>query len=166
MSKVINLAERREQKRKQDLFKPVQGWIVWLKCPKCETLEYSELRMSEGRIHKCGTLVEEQEVEIDVRAEYTVSLRNSEMLSDLLNNTKAKGVLKRFLKSGKAMLTQLQRSEEEYQNRLQLMVPKECVPYPNEWDPQKEGMDVKQMEPLGLLLTSARRPELYFPVES
>ena len=103
MSKVINLAERREQKRKQDLFKPVQGWIVWLKCPKCETLEYSELRMSEGRIHKCGTLVEEQEVEIDVRAEYTVSLRNSEMLSDLLNNTKAKGVLKRFLKSGKTM---------------------------------------------------------------
>ena len=80
MAKVINLAERREQKIQKQLHSPMQGWIVWLKCPKCETREYSELRMPEGRIHKCGTMVEEHEVEIDIRAELTVSLRNSELI--------------------------------------------------------------------------------------
>ena len=48
MAKVINLAERREQKIQKQLHSPMQGWIVWLKCPKCETREYSELRMPEG----------------------------------------------------------------------------------------------------------------------
>ena len=118
MGKVINLAERREQKKKENLLKPMQGWIFWLKCPNCETREYSELRMPEGRIHKCGTLVEEQEVEIDIRAEYTISLRNSKTLSELLDKTKAKGILKPFLKSSMVMLEQLQQSEEEYRKRL------------------------------------------------
>ena len=48
MAKVINLAERREQKIQKQLHSPMQGWIVWLKCPKCETREYSELRMPEA----------------------------------------------------------------------------------------------------------------------
>ena len=100
MAKVINLAERREQKIQKQLHSPMQGWIVWLKCPKCETREYSELRMPEGRIHKCGTMVEEHEVEIDIRAELTVSLRNSELISELLAKSNAKGIMKKFLKSG------------------------------------------------------------------
>ncbi len=93
MAKVINLAERREQKIQKQLHSPMQGWIVWLKCPKCETREYSELRMPEGRIHKCGTMVEEHEVEIDIRAELTVSLRNSELISEHLAKSNAKGIM-------------------------------------------------------------------------
>ena len=100
MAKVINLAERREQKNKEKQNNPLQGWIVWLKCPQCDTREYSELRMPEGRIHKCGTMVEEHEVEIDIRAELTISLRNSELISKLINKTNAKGFIKNFLKSG------------------------------------------------------------------
>ena len=128
MAKVINLAERREQKIQKQLHSPMQGWIVWLKCPKCETREYSELRMPEGRIHKCGTMVEEHEVEIDIRAELTVSLRNSELISELLAKSNAKGIMKKFLKSGRAMLEHLERSEEEYRKRLQLMSQQECTP--------------------------------------
>ena len=163
MAKVINLAARREQKIQKQLHSPMQGWIVWLKCPKCETREYSELRMPEGRIHKCGTMVEEHEVEIDIRAELTVSLRNSELISELLAKSNAKGIMKKFLNSGRAMLEHLERSEEEYRKRLQLMSQQECTPYPEEWDPEEKGLEIKKMDPLGLQLTAARQPELYFP---
>ena len=43
------------------------------------------------------------------------------------------------------------------------MVSLKCNPYPEEWDPVEEGMKIKQMDPLGLILTAARQPELYFP---
>ena len=162
MAKVINLAERREQKNKEKQKNPLQGWIVWLKCPQCNTREYSELRMPEGRIHKCGTMVEEHEVEIDIRAELTISLRNSELISELLNKASARGFIKNFLKSGRAMLEHLEMSEEEYRKRLMLMSSKECEPYPEQWDPEEKGLDIKKMDPLGLQLTPARQPELYF----
>ena len=118
--------------------------------------------MPEGRIHKCGTLVEEQEVEIDIRAEYTISLRNSKTLLQLIDKTKSKGILKPFLKSSRGMLEHLQQSEEEYRKRLQL-ISRKCNPYPEEWDPLKEGMNIKKMGRLGVILTAARQPELYFP---
>ena len=142
MAKVINLAERREQKIQKQLHSPMQGWIVWL---------------------KCCTMVEEHEVEIDIRAELTVSLRNSELISELLAKSNAKGIMKKFLKSGRAMLEHLERSEEEYRKRLQLMSQQECTPYPEEWDPEEKGLEIKKMDPLGLQLTAARQPELYFP---
>ncbi len=162
-AKVINLAERREKKQKEDLQKPMQGWIVWLQCPTCGTREYSELRMPEGRIHKCGTLVEECEVEIDIRAEYTISMRNSTRLLELLEKSASPGLLKRFLKSGTELLEHLESSEQEYRNRLEMITEKEIPPYPQDWDPGENGVDLKKLEPLGLMLTAARQPELHFP---
>ena len=102
-------------------------------------------------------------MEIDIRAELTVSLRNSELISELLAKSNAKGIIKKFLKSGRAMLEHLERSEEEYRKRLQLMSQQECTPYPEEWDPEEKGLEIKKMDPLGLQLTAARQPELYFP---
>ena len=75
-------------------------------------------------------MVEEHEVEIDIRAELTVSLRNSDLISELLAKSNAKGIMKKFLKSGRTMLEHLERSEEEYRKRLQLMSQQECTPYP------------------------------------
>ena len=72
-------------------------------------------------------------------------------------------IMKKFLKSGRAMLEHLERSEEEYRKRLQLMSQQECTPYPEEWDPEEKGLEIKKMDPLGLQLTAARQPELYFP---
>ena len=75
-AKVINLADRRAKKEDEARNAPISGWITWLYCPKCKSLEYSELEMPNGRVHKkCGSLVEEEEIQIDVRAEYTISLR-------------------------------------------------------------------------------------------
>ena len=87
-AKVINLADRRAKKEDEVRNAPIPGWIVWLHCPKCNTLEYSEISMPDGRVHKkCGTLVEEEEIQIDVRAEYTISMRNSTRLDEPVSYT-------------------------------------------------------------------------------
>ena len=86
-AKVINLADRRAKKEDDARNAPISGWITWLFCPKCHSLEYSEIEMPNGRVHKkCGTLVEEEEVEIDVRTEYTISLRNTKILEELFKS--------------------------------------------------------------------------------
>ena len=68
--------------------------------------------MPDGRVHKCGTVVEEEEVQIDVRAEYTISLRNSLRLDELFKQTKIPGFLKPLAKKGIGMLENLQAAEE------------------------------------------------------
>ena len=73
MSKVINFAERLADRKAKEESRQIEGWLIWLHCPKCNTIEYTELRMPGGRVHKCGTLVEEEEIPIDVRAEFTIS---------------------------------------------------------------------------------------------
>ncbi len=106
-AKIINLADRRAKKEDEAQNAPIRGWIIWLHCPKCKSLEYSEIEIPEGRIHKCGTLVEEEEVQIDVRAEYTISLRNSLRLEELFKQTKIPGFLKPLAKKGIGMLENL-----------------------------------------------------------
>ena len=112
-AKIINLADRRARKEDESRNAPIPGWIIWLHCPKCKSLEYSEIEMPDGRVHKCGTVVEEEEVQIDVRAEYTISLRNSLRLDVLFKQTKIPGFLKPLAKKGIGMLENLQAAEEE-----------------------------------------------------
>ena len=166
-AKVINLADRRAKKEDDARKAPISGWITWLYCPKCRSLEYSELEMPNGRVHKkCGTLVEEEEVEIDVRAEYTISLRNSKLLDELFKETKIPGFLKPFAKKGMGMLENLQAAEVEYRKRLGNIVNGAVDPYPDDWDEQSLGMELKTLDPLGLILTEARQPNLHLDRKS
>ncbi len=163
-AKVINLADRRAKKENEARNAPIFSVITWLYCPKCKSLEYSELEMPNGRIHKqCGTMVEEEEVEIEVRAEYTISLRNSKLLDKLFEGTKIPGFLKPFAKKGTGMLESLQVAEQEFRRRLENIVDGSVTPYPDEWDENSLAMDLKTLEPLGLILTEARQPNLHFP---
>ena len=163
-AKVINLADRRAKKENEARDAPIYAVITWLYCPKCRSLEYSELEMPNGRVHKqCGTLVEEEEVEIEVRAEYTISLRNSERLDELLNGTKIPGFLKPLAKKGNGMLESFQAAEKEYRKRLENIVDGSVMPYPDEWDENTLEMELKTLAPLGVVLTEARQPNLHFP---
>lgn len=163
-AKVINLADRRAKKEDEARNAPVTGWITWLYCPKCKSLEYSELEMPNGRVHKkCGTLVEEEEVQIDVRAEYTISLRNSKRLDELFKETKIPTFLKPLAKKGIGMLENLHAAEVEYRKRLENIVNGPVNPYPDEWDEKSLEMKLKTLDPLGLILTEARQPNLHFP---
>lgn len=167
-TKVINLADRRAKKEDEARNAPITGWITWLYCPKCKSLEYSELEMPNGRVHKkCGTMVEEEEVQIDVRAEYTISLRNSRRLDELFKETKIPTFLKPLAKKGIGMLENLHAAEVEYRKRLENIVNGPVNHYPDEWDEKSLEMKLKTLDPLGLILTEARQPNLHFPeVES
>ena len=167
-TKVINLADRRAKKEDEARNAPITGWITWLYCPKCKSLEYSELEMPNGRVHKkCGTMVEEKEVQIDVRAEYTISLRNSRRLDELFKETKIPTFLKPLAKKGIGMLENLHAAEVEYRKRLENIVNGPVNHYPDEWDEKSLEMKLKTLDPLGLILTEARQPNLHFPeVES
>ena len=130
-AKVINLADRRAKKEHEARNAPIPGWIVWLHCPKCNTLEYSEVSIPDGRVHKkCGTLVEEEEIQIDVRAEYTISIRNSKRLDELFRETKIPGFMKPLAKKGIGMLENLQAAEKEYRKRLENIAGGTVSPYP------------------------------------
>jgi len=161
-AKIINLADRRARKEDESRNAPIPGWIIWLHCPKCKSLEYSEIEMPDGRVHKCGTLVEEEEVQIDVRAEYTISLRNSLRLDELFKQTKIPGFLKPLAKKGIGMLENLQAAEEEYRKRLKNITGGSVDAYSNDWDEKSLGMELITLEPLGIILTEARQPNLHF----
>ena len=163
-AKVINLADRRAKKEDEARNAPIAGSIVWLHCPKCKTLEYSEILMPDGRVHKkCGTLVEEEEIQIDVRAEYTISMRNSKRLDELFKETKIPGFIKPLAKKGIGMLENMQAAEKEYRNRLENIAGGSISAYQDEWDEKSLDMDIKILEPLGVILSEARQPDLHFP---
>lgn len=151
MSKVINLNQWRQQKVTEQKYSPISGFLIWLHCPSCKTTEYTELKIPGGRVHKCGTLVEEVEVPIDIRAEYTISQRNLKAIE-----SKAKSRL-----NLKAKI--IQAVETEYQQRLQLMVSGPIEPYPDDWEPETNGIETISEEPYGILITNARQANKHFP---
>ena len=59
--------------------------LVWLNCPKCNTLEYTETLAPNGRHHKCGTEVHETEFDINLVEEYFVCKSNLVKLEEDFN---------------------------------------------------------------------------------
>jgi len=123
------------------------GKLTWLFCPTCNSLEYTELYMESGRRHKCGTLVKEAVVDIDVRAEYTLVIANLERIA----------MLQRFL-------AESHQHFEEYQKRLLLMAGgQNILPYPLTQERLKT-LPVVETDPFGLLITEAlANPSARFP---
>jgi hypothetical protein len=123
---------------------PVPAQLVWLYCPTCQTLEYTELLVPNGRVHQpCGTRVEETVVDVDARAEYSLAelnLRQLERLAELVDGQRA-----RF---------------REYQQRLELAAHQPLSSYPLTEDTVRL-MPVAEVDPLGLLIS----PFLRQPVQ-
>ncbi|MBF0352287.1 MAG: hypothetical protein HQM11_14740 [SAR324 cluster bacterium] len=167
MGKVISFAEKRLQKAQEKQNFLLEGYLVWLKCPKCETLEYTEVRMPDGRIHnRCGSMVTECEVKIDIRAEYTIVTRNLKMLEKWFEKTDIPLEILRLLGPEKKMLVRVQQAELEYLRRLNIMaLPHKVEPYPEEWEPDS-SQKLKRLHPLGMIMSEARQPELHFDAQS
>lgn len=129
--------------------RPEPGRMVWLYCPTCRTIEYTELELAGGRVHNvCGTQVHEAPVELDLRAEATiaqVNLERLELLQSLLD-----GQRQRY---------------EEYRHRLNLAAGHPLEPYATDSRPA-QSLPVADVDALGLLVSRffqdpARRfPEL------
>ena len=162
MSKVINFAERLADRKAKEESRQIEGWLIWLHCPKCNTIEYTELRMPGGRVHKCGTLVEEVEIPIDVRAEFTIAQRNIDKLDELEEKQNSSKVMKFVGGKMKSTIKQFRAREEEYQQRLQNMTSERLKYYPAQWDPKTQGVEITVSEPLGLEITEARQGHQLF----
>ncbi|MDH4120794.1 MAG: hypothetical protein OEV94_03730 [Deltaproteobacteria bacterium] len=163
-SNVISLDSRRKERKKKEAeqtaeFPPetlhtphaenleaIPAKLTWLYCPVCDTLEYTELVMEGGRMHKCGTVVQEQVIDIDVRAEATLALANLE---------RAK-IMQAYLDKTRAAF-------EEYLNRLTLMAGSVPSPYPLTPDVMKH-LAVAEIDPFGMMVPEVlHEPRRRFP---
>ena len=114
------------------------GKLVWLHCPACGTLQYTEVVMAGGRTHnECGNQVEEIELDIDVRAEYTIAEINLERLRMLSEAVQAQ-----------------QQRYQEYQDRLRLIAGGEVASYLVSKDTVRQ-LPVAEVDAMGLLISSA-----------
>jgi hypothetical protein len=122
---------------------PVPARLVWLYCATCQTLEYTEMLLPNGRVHQpCGTRVEEVDVEVDARAEYSLAelnLRQLDRLAELVEGQRG-----RF---------------REYQQRLELAAHRPLSSYPLTEDTVRV-MPVAEVDPLGLLISAFLREPL------
>ena len=127
--------------------RPVSGRLIWLYCSTCNTLEYTEMAMSGGRVHNaCGTQVQEAEVELDLRAEYTLAGINLERIRIIEN-----------LLEGQRL------RYEEYRRRIALAAGRNLEPYaaPEEaLGPES----VSEVDAFGLLISRFfKEPTTLFP---
>ena len=93
------------------------GILVWLYCPNCKTLQYTEFQATQGRKHKCGADVIEIEVPLDLTAENTICLKNLSILEELQQQIKEK--------KEEAGVTNILSKVLEFLNSLQIKEKKE-----------------------------------------
>lgn len=162
-SKPISLDAFRKRKQKEEAEKPYPGTLVWLHCPTCDTIEYTEIVAPHGRTHKCGTIVEEVEVSLDLRAEYTLTQFNLEKIGELLHKNKESRLRKLITKSLDNALIALKQSEENYVSRLHLAAGCQIPVYPGSLKDLEEYLPIKETNKLGLLVSEFRfEPEKRF----
>ena len=165
MGKVINFAARLAERKQQEEERKIIGWLIWLYCSQCNTIEYTEMRIEGGRIHKCGTLVEEKGVEIDIRAEYTISVKNLLKL-DQWEKQQDSSKIRRIIGGAKKLIAQFRDRELEYQSRLQAMIYEKIQLYPDTWEANVKDLGITETEPIGLQITMARQGSRYFNIDS
>lgn len=165
-SKPISLDSFRKKREQEEAERSYLGKMVWLHCPKCHTLEYTEIVSPAGRMHNCGTLVEEQEVELDLRAELTITLTNLATIEKLLEKNSGFKLIKIVSKSLDKALIALKASEETYRERLTLAAGAKLEPYPGELEEIVDKLPVKETNRLGLLISEFRfEPEKRFKMK-
>ncbi len=159
-TKTISLDQFRNKKKKEQAEKKYPGTMVWLHCPKCKTIEFTEIIAPHGRTHLCGTLVEEVEVELDKRAELTITQYNLGKIDQLIEENSGSKLRKLIAKSFDKTLTALRYSEQTYMDRLGAS---NIPPYPDDIEELKEKLPIKEINKLGLLISEFRyKPESRF----
>ncbi|MDX2471271.1 MAG: hypothetical protein QNL04_11925 [SAR324 cluster bacterium] len=160
MAEPISLDAFRKKKEGQQPLDPNSetqwGKLVWLFCPVCETIEYSEVVAPNGRSHKCGTQVEEVEVELDLRAEAYMTHSNLKAIEAKIKELQKSKLLKLSRRGLLKALTQLKASEEVYLNKLQMAAHGELLPYVGSLEDVKEKLQIEATDPLGIMISPFR----------
>ncbi len=162
-SEPISLDAFRKRKQKEKAEKPYPGTLVWLQCPFCESIEYTEIVAPHGRTHKCGTMVKEIEVEVDLRAEYTITQFNLNQIDTLLGKNKESRLRKLISRSLDDALLALKTSEETYISRLHQAAGCQIPVYPGTIEELKDRLPIREKNKLGLYISEFRfEPEKRF----
>ena len=144
--------KRKEQKIEQ---KQV-GKLVWLRCPTCNTIEYTEIIAPNGRSHSCGMQVQEVEVEVDFRAELTIINRNLQLIEELIAGNKSSPLKKMLVKTISKTLKLLKTTEEEYLHRINVASNYQAVPYEGSFEELEPKLPIRKRDALGLYLSEFR----------
>ena len=83
---IISLDQFRKKKKQEQEEEPIMGSLIWLHCPTCSTLEYTEVLALHGRTHKCGTVVLEEEVQ-DKDEEISQIKDSKSRFDDMINES-------------------------------------------------------------------------------
>lgn len=166
MSKTISLdafRKKKEQEEAQFQTEPQYATLVWLHCPTCGSLEYSEIQAPNGRSHKCGTQVKEEEVEVDLRGELTLTEHNLKRIEFLLAEAGKNRLKKLLARSMEKTLLMLKASEETYAMRLREAAGGLLEPYEEPLEEIQDRLPIAEQNALGLLVSPFRyQPEARF----
>ena len=166
MADLISLDAFRKKKEAQAREAAYPGIMVWLYCPTCKSLEYTEVRAPYGRKHSCGTQVLEEEVSLDFRAEATITLRNLKVIAEKLEETSKNKLVRLASKGLQKALSLLQQGEEVYLSRLSKAAGRNLEPYEGADEDLEKQLPIKATNPLGLWVSEFRfQPEKRFPQE-
>ncbi len=166
MAELISLDAFRKKKEAEAREAAHPGTLVWLFCPTCKSLEYTEVIAPFGRKHSCGTQVLEEEIRLDCRAEATITLRNLRLISEKLEETSKNKLIKLASKGLHKALSLLQQGEEVYLSRLTKAAGKNLTPYEGSDEELEKQLPIKATNPLGLWVSEFRfQPEKRFPQE-
>ncbi len=165
--KPISLDGFRKKKEREEAERYFPGKMVWLYCPKCNSLEYTEIISPAGRTHHCRTLVEEREVELDLRAEITITEYNLSVIERLMSKNSRFKLVKILSKSLDKALAALKVSEETYRDRIVLAAGMNVPPYPGEIEDLLDKLPIRDTNRLGLLISKFRfEPEKRFDLKN
>ncbi|OGG97020.1 MAG: hypothetical protein A2508_07075 [Candidatus Lambdaproteobacteria bacterium RIFOXYD12_FULL_49_8] len=155
----ISLDQFRKKKAEQEAEyknRPWEGTLVWLFCPTCDLLEYTEIVAKKGRTHKCGTQVVERPVDLDLRAELTISLANLVRLEQLLTETGKTRLKKLLSRAMEKSLKQVKAVELTYIDRLHKAAGIGLTPYEGEMEDLAAKLPIAEKNPLGLWVSQFR----------
>lgn len=150
MAEPISLDKFRKKKQENKNEDTIYGTLVWLSCPKCKKIEYTEIVAPNGRRHSCGTTVDEVEVELDLRAEATIARHNLERLTELQDPNRKQGFFRKLAKNlSKSLIEMSIAQEETYLQRLGYAAQGPLEPYEGDPEELKKRLPIAAVDPLG-----------------
>ncbi len=165
-NKIISFEQFKAKKKKTKDLTPIYGILVWLYCPQCKTIEYTALQAPTGRTHRCGTVVQEKEVELDLRAELTICRYNQKIIQQELNNLQTSTWKKIANKTVETLLQSYLTAEESYEAKLTNPYQEgSLLDYPLNVEEMKEKLPIVKEVQFGILISEFRyTPEKRFGI--
>lgn len=162
-NKIVSIDQFRSKKEEEKNEIPCYGCMVWLHCPTCNKMEYTEVQSPYGRTHKCGTQVFERNVELDLRAEVTITQENIKILQSLIQEQEKSKLKQLFIKSFGGLIQKMLDHENDYLQRILIAGKNKVQAYSGIFKDIMHKLPIEETNPLGVHISTFRfQPEKRF----